>query len=82
MLVGAGIALITGALLLSFYLGGLGAAMVVGVAFEKGRYKPDATSGDIEWQVTNERFFDDTSGKWMRVRFNPKTGERDYVEES
>jgi hypothetical protein len=51
----------------------------LGVIFERGRYKPSVSSED-EWEVTDEKFQDPTTGKWMGVKYNRKTGERDYFE--
>ena len=53
--------------------------IVVALLFERGRYKPKVSGGD-GWQRTGEKFQDPTTGKWMAVRFNKKTGERDYIE--
>ena len=57
------------------------AVLVGGIAFERVRYgavqrKP--VGG--EWRETSERFIDDASGKPVSVWFDPKTGERRYVE--
>lgn len=57
-----------------------GAVIVGAILFERRGYRPrvDRTRG--KWQPTGERFVDPTTGKLMEVRFNPETGERDYVE--
>jgi hypothetical protein len=33
-----------------------------------------------EWQKTEEQFLDDVSGRLVQVWYNPKTGERRYVD--
>lgn len=47
---------------------------------ERGRYRPRTASGP--WAPTGERFRDPTSGKWITVEYNERTGQRRYVEES
>jgi hypothetical protein len=61
-----------------FTLGGL--IILGGTLFEARRYRA-RVSRTTGWQDTPEKFVDPTTGKLMRVRFNPQTGERDYVEE-
>ena len=56
-----------------------GAAVLLGVLFEARRYRARVASAG-PWQDTEERFIDPGSGHLMRVRFNPRTGERDYVD--
>ncbi|MBW4061045.1 hypothetical protein HJC99_00525 [Candidatus Saccharibacteria bacterium] len=63
---------------LAVYLVISGVVIIVGVVFERGRYKPKASGGD-GWEITGEKFMDATTGQWMVVRFNSRTGERDYV---
>jgi len=58
-----------------------GLLILFGTIFEAGRYKPKLQHDKGKWVMTDERFIDDTTGKHMAVRFNPKTGERDYVED-
>lgn len=53
--------------------------IIVGTLFEKKRYKAKSLQ-KTGWKRTDERFIDQTSGKLMEVRYNAKTGERDYVE--
>lgn len=57
-----------------------GVVVLGALAFERRRYRPvvDTTRG--QWQLTGERFVDPTSGRTMNVRYNPATGERDYVD--
>jgi hypothetical protein len=53
--------------------------IAVALILERGRYTTKGT-GDKDWEDTGEKFQDPTSGKWLEVRYNRKTGERDYVE--
>ncbi len=53
--------------------------LVIGALFERGRYRPEVSAGG-DWEMTDEKFRDDATGKWMQVRYNKRTGERDYVE--
>ena len=57
-----------------------GALIVGGTIFERGRYKPKIDLESGKWTETGENFQDPTTGKLMKVVFNPATGERDYVE--
>ena len=56
-----------------------GAGLLAGVLFEVRRYQHRAHSVG-GWQMTDEKFLDPTTGHLMQVRFNPTTGERDYVD--
>lgn len=58
-----------------------GALFIVGTIFEARRYRPKATTAG-NWEATGERFVDPTSGKLTGVRYNPDTGQREYVDES
>ena len=65
-----------------FFLGGT--CIVLAIVFEARRYRGVASTGGTAadaWQQTDERFVDPSTGKRMSVRYNPQTGERDYVEE-
>jgi hypothetical protein len=53
--------------------------VLVAVIAERGRYRP-VTTGST-WVRTTERFQDPTSGRWIVVEYDPRTGERRYVEE-
>ena len=55
------------------------AAIIAGSLFERSRYKAKVSS-TTNWQPTGERFIDPGSGKLIEVRYNPRTGERDYQE--
>jgi hypothetical protein len=80
------LAIVVGILLLAaglgvgivFYVLIQGVVVIAAVLFERGRYQPAVTqSGD--WQETEERFVDPSTGQLMKVRYNPQTGARDYV---
>ena len=81
MLVGAGIAVLTGvmvALLPQLIFGGL--LLVVGLAIERWRYKPLLRGGpDPRWKDTGERFIDPGTGQLTAVYFDAQRGERHYV---
>lgn len=62
------------------YLAVNGALIAGGILFERRGYHPRVDRMRGSWQPTGERFVDPTSGQVMEVRFNPETGERDYVE--
>jgi hypothetical protein len=55
-------------------------ALIVLSALLEGRYRGRSTPGTPGpgWQPTTERFRDDESGRWLRVWFNPVSGERRY----
>ena len=57
-----------------------GIVIVGAILFERRGYRPHVDRTRGKWQSTGERFVDPTTGKLMEVRFNPDTGERDYVE--
>jgi hypothetical protein len=59
-------------------VGIFGALILIGTIFEKHYHTRRAAGKD--WQTTSERFVDPTSGKLIEVRYNPKTGERAYVD--
>lgn len=64
----------------AFFYEAFGALVVlVAALFEARRYRARVSSS-AGWQETDERFVDPTTGRLMRVRYNPRTGERDYVE--
>ena len=80
-LVGAGVLLfvVKAPVIVVIYLAVNGALIAGGILFERRGYHPrvDRTGGG--WQPTGERFVDPTSGQMLEVRYNPETGERDYV---
>lgn len=61
------------------YLAVAGALLIASILFERSGYRPKIQRRGY-WQMTGERFRDPSSGHMMEVRFNPVTGERDYVE--
>ena len=63
-----------------FYLAVSGVLIAGGILFERRGYHPRVDRARGTWQLTGERFVDPTSGQMMEVRYNPETGERDYVE--
>lgn len=66
--------------ILVFYLAASGVVIAGAILFERRGYHPRVERARGKWQPTGERFVDPTTGKMMEVRFNPETGERDYVE--
>lgn len=55
------------------------ALIAASILFER-RYRTRRAKPQDQWQPTDERFFDPTTGKLMRVQYNPRTGERSYEE--
>lgn len=54
--------------------------LAIAILFER-RYHPATTKpDDAEWVVTDEQFVDDVSGKLIKVWYNPRTGERRYID--
>jgi hypothetical protein len=58
----------------------LGVIVLVGTLFERWRYRRIEEKPKGEWQPTGERFIDPSSGDPVEVMFDPRTGERRYVE--
>ncbi len=59
-----------------------GAILLAAVVYERFRYKPlERKLPGPGWERTSERFVDAESGKTVTVYVEPKTGERQYVEE-
>jgi len=56
-----------------------GLIVIVGVVFERWRYRSPAERPDSSWQATGERFIDPSTGDAMEVFYDPRTGERRYV---
>jgi membrane protein implicated in regulation of membrane protease activity len=67
-------------LVVVFYLAASGVVIAGAILFERRGYHPNVDRARGKWQLTGERFVDPTTGKMMQVRFNPETGERDYIE--
>lgn len=81
----AGIALLAGlflafANLVFLELAAAGAIVLAGVLFEARRYQARSSGRSRRWQDTDERFIDPTTGHLMQVRFDPQSGDRDYVD--
>jgi hypothetical protein len=57
-----------------------GILIIVGVIFERQRYRPKIDMSTGTWQTTGEKFQDPVTKKMMDVLYNPVTGQRDYVE--
>ena len=80
-LLAAGIVLsIHAAQALLIYLAVAGLLIIGSVLTVKDTYKPKIDRDRGYWQMTGERFRDPASGHMMEVRYNPVTGERDYVD--
>jgi hypothetical protein len=59
-----------------------GAILLGAVVYERFRYKPlEHKLPGPGWERTTERFVDAETGKTVTVYLEPKTGERQYVEE-
>ena len=59
-----------------------GGILFAAVVYERFRYKPlELKSPGPGWERTSERFVDAESGKTVTVYLEPRTGERQYVEE-
>jgi len=59
----------------------IGVAGIVVLAFERMRYRRDASAADAPatgWRRTDEVFMDPTTGVRTRVWVDPGTGQRDY----
>lgn len=52
--------------------------IIVGILFERNRYKSNSLP-KTGWQYTGERFIDQSTGKVIEVLYHPKTGKRNYV---
>jgi hypothetical protein len=60
------------------YLVCVGAAIILGTAFERWRYR-NAPPAAARWERTAERFEDPASGATMEVQYDRASGERRYV---
>ncbi len=58
----------------------LGGLMALALLFERRGYRPRVNRESGNWETTGERFVDPTSGHLIEVRYNPDTGQRDYVD--
>ena len=62
------------------WVAGWGLVLIVGLLFERWRYKPlTGPRPGPGWVATDERFVDPETGKLVTVYFHPATGERRYV---
>ena len=61
---------------------GLGGLIVLGIVFERWRYRPTEAQPGAGWQPTGERFEDPQTGKIVQVFYDPRSGERRYVSDS
>ncbi len=57
-----------------------GVVVVIALVFERRGYHPKVNRSVGHWEETGEKFVDPTSGHLIEVRYNPETGERDYVD--
>jgi hypothetical protein len=60
------------------YLVCVGAAIILGTAFERWRYRAAPPAG-AQWERTGERFEDPATGETMEVHYDRASGERRYV---
>jgi hypothetical protein len=62
------------------WVAGWGLILIVGLLFERWRYKPlTGPRPGPDWTLTDERFVDPETGKLVTVYFHAATGERRYV---
>lgn len=61
-----------------FFIGG-GFLLFV-LLVEARRYGANKKPTQGPWEATGERFVDPSSGKLTEVRYNPQTGDREYVQ--
>jgi hypothetical protein len=57
----------------------IGAIVLMGTLFERWRYRRIEELPKGQWQRTDERFLDPSTGNLVEVMFDPRTGERRYV---
>ncbi len=79
---GGAILLIEGHRIPGIYLVLVGVAVCLGIRFERWRYRPHQGRPDALWQRTGERFEDPQSGKTVEVFYDPRSGERRYVNDA
>jgi hypothetical protein len=75
----AGLAAISGYSVIALWLLINGAALTLGMLFERWRYKPEMQPHEAKGQPTGERFVDPQTGEVTEVYFDASTGERSYV---
>ncbi len=52
--------------------------LLVGGAFEAGRYRQRLDRSSPAWRPTGEKFVDPSTGRTTTVFYDPVTGKRDY----
>ena len=57
----------------------IGVIVLMGTLFERWRYRRIEKPLNGNWQRTEEKFVDPSSGEPVEVLFDPRTGERRYV---
>jgi hypothetical protein len=57
----------------------IGVIVLIGMLFERWRYRHIEESSNGHWQRTDEQFLDPSTGDPVEVMFDPRTGERHYV---
>jgi hypothetical protein len=57
-----------------------GVFLLLVILGEARRYRTKRSAAGGSWETTGERFVDPTTGKLTEVRYNPQTGEREYIE--
>jgi hypothetical protein len=58
----------------------LGVVVLIGTLFERWRYRRIEEPLNGRWQRTGEKFIDPSTGDPVDVLFDPRTGERRYVD--
>jgi hypothetical protein len=58
----------------------IGVIVLIGTLFERWRYRRIEERPKGDWQRTGERFIDPSTGQPVEVMFDPRTGERRYVD--
>ena len=56
-----------------------GVIVLIGILFERWRYRRIEEPSNGHWQRTDEKFIDPSTGDAVEVMFDPSTGERRYV---
>ena|SRR5215831_10531158 len=57
-----------------------GLVLLLGIVFERWRYRNEPPPDNARWQKTSERFTDTQTGRVVEVFYDPQSGERRYVE--
>jgi len=80
LVVAAALLLVAHATVAGLYIGVEGGVVLLALLFERWRYRPRVDTRNGRWEATGERFVDPSSGRLVEVRYNPDTGQRDYVD--